>query len=37
VLEIPSFIEIEKAYKDKGLATIGVSMDVLYEGLTARG
>src|SRR5580658_3307791 len=33
VREIPSFIEIEKAYKDKGFAAIGVSMDILYEGL----
>jgi peroxiredoxin len=33
VLEIPSFIEIEKAYKDKGFTAIGVSMDVLYESL----
>jgi peroxiredoxin len=33
VLEIPSFIEIEKAYKDKGFTAIGVSMDILYESL----
>ncbi len=33
VLEIPSFIEIEKAYKDKGFSAIGVSMDILYESL----
>jgi peroxiredoxin len=33
VLEIPSFIEIEKAYKDKGFAAVGVSMDILYESL----
>jgi|HubBroStandDraft_1064217.scaffolds.fasta_scaffold377896_1 peroxiredoxin len=33
VREIPSFIEIEKAYKDKGFAAIGVSMDILYESL----
>lgn len=33
VLEIPSFIEIEKAYKDKGFTAIGISMDILYENL----
>src|SRR5580692_5171542 len=33
VREIPSFIEIEKAYKDKGFAAIGVSMDISYESL----
>jgi peroxiredoxin len=33
VREIPSFIEIEKAYKDKGFAAVGVSMDILYESL----
>lgn len=33
VLEIPSFIEIEKAYKDKGFTAIGISMDILYESL----
>lgn len=33
VLEIPSFIEIENAYKDKGFTAIGVSMDILYESL----
>jgi len=33
VLEIPSFIELEKAYKDKGFTAIGVSMDVSYESL----
>ncbi len=33
VLEIPSFIELQKAYKDKGVTTVGVSMDISYEGL----
>ena len=33
VLEIPSFIEFEKAYKDKGFTAVGVSMDISYEGL----
>jgi peroxiredoxin len=33
VLEIPSFIALEKAYKDKGFAAIGVSMDISYEDL----
>jgi peroxiredoxin len=33
VLEIPSFIEIEKAYRDKGFTAVGVSMDISYEGL----
>ncbi|MFZ1005626.1 MAG: TlpA disulfide reductase family protein [Candidatus Sulfotelmatobacter sp.] len=33
VLEIPSFIELEKAYRDKGFAAIGVSMDISYEDL----
>jgi peroxiredoxin len=33
VLEIPSFIEIEKTYKDKGFNAIGVSMDISYESL----
>jgi peroxiredoxin len=33
VLEIPSFMELEKAYKDKGFTAVGVSMDISYEGL----
>jgi peroxiredoxin len=33
VLEIPTFIELEKANKDKGFAAIGVAMDISYEGL----
>jgi peroxiredoxin len=33
VLEIPSFIELQKAYKDKGFSAVGVSMDISYEDL----
>jgi len=33
VLEIPSFIQLEKTYKDKGFTAIGVSMDISYESL----
>jgi peroxiredoxin len=33
VLEIPSIIELEKAYKDKGFTAVGVSMDISYEDL----
>jgi peroxiredoxin len=33
VLEIPSFIEIEKTYKGRGFTAVGVSMDISYEGL----
>jgi peroxiredoxin len=33
VLEIPSFIEFEKAYKNKGFTAVGVSMDISYENL----
>jgi peroxiredoxin len=33
VLEIPSFIELEKAYKAKGFTAVGVSMDISYEDL----
>jgi peroxiredoxin len=32
VLEIPSFIEIVKNYKDTGFTAVGVSMDMSYEG-----
>jgi peroxiredoxin len=32
-VEIPWFIELEQRYKDKGLAVVGVSMDILYENL----
>lgn len=33
VLEIPSFIALEQAYKDKGFTAVGVSMDISYEDL----
>lgn len=32
-IEIPWFMELAKNYRDKGLAVIGVSMDILYEDL----
>jgi peroxiredoxin len=33
VIEIPSFIELESAFKGKGFTAVGVSMDISYEGL----
>ena len=33
VKEIPSFIEIHRAYAGRGLAVVGISMDILYEDL----
>jgi peroxiredoxin len=33
VIEIPSIIDIEKAYKEKGFTVVGVSMDISYEDL----
>ncbi len=33
VQEIPMFIEVAKAYEGRGLATIGVSEDIVYENL----
>jgi len=33
IKEIPSFIDIHHAYASKGLAVIGISMDILYEDL----
>lgn len=33
VLEIPSFIELEKAYQNRGFTAVGVAMDISYEGL----
>jgi peroxiredoxin len=33
VKEIPSFIEIHHAYRNRGLAVVGISMDILYEDL----
>lgn len=32
VLEIPSFIELEKEYKHMGFTAVGVSMDTSYDG-----
>lgn len=33
VKEIPSFIEIHHSYASRGLAVVGISMDILYEDL----
>ena len=33
IKEIPSFIEVHHAYAKKGLAVVGISMDILYEDL----
>ncbi len=33
IKEIPSFIEVHRGYAMKGLAVVGISMDVLYEDL----
>jgi thiol-disulfide isomerase/thioredoxin len=33
IKEIPSFIEIHRAYAHSGLAVVGISMDILYEDL----
>ena len=33
VKEIPSFIEIHHAWANRGLAVVGISMDILYEDL----
>jgi peroxiredoxin len=33
IKEIPSFIEIHHQYAKKGLAVVGISMDILYEDL----
>ncbi len=32
MLEIPSFIQIEKTYKNAAFTVVGVSMDISYEG-----
>jgi peroxiredoxin len=32
-LEIPWYTEFDQAYRDKGLAVVGVSVDILYEDL----
>ena len=33
IKEIPSFIEIHHTYSNRGLAVVGISMDILYEDL----
>jgi peroxiredoxin len=33
VIEIPSIVEIDKTYKHTAFTTVGVSMDITYEGL----
>lgn len=33
VKEIPAFIEIHRTYANRGLAVVGISMDILYEDL----
>jgi peroxiredoxin len=33
IREMPEFMDLAQAYKKKGLAVVGVSMDILYEGL----
>ena len=33
IKEIPTFIEIHHAYGNRGLAVVGISMDILYEDL----
>jgi cytochrome c biogenesis protein CcmG/thiol:disulfide interchange protein DsbE len=32
-IEIPEYIQIQAAYKNKGVAVVGVSMDIMYENL----
>lgn len=32
-IEIPEYVQIQAAYKNRGLAVVGVSMDVVYENL----
>jgi peroxiredoxin len=33
VLEIPSFIELQKTYQNRGFTAVGISADIPYEGL----
>ena len=33
VAEIPYFVEFDQAYRSKGLAVVGVSLDIMYEDL----
>jgi peroxiredoxin len=35
--EIPAFIDLQKSYRDTGLASVGISMDILYENLKSAG
>ncbi|HEX5475873.1 MAG TPA: TlpA disulfide reductase family protein [Vicinamibacterales bacterium] len=35
VQELPTFVRLDGAYKDQGLAVVGVSMDIMYEGLAS--
>ena len=32
-MELPYFIELDQRYRSKGFQTLGISMDVMYEGL----
>ena len=32
-MEIPWFIDLEKTYVARGVAVVGISMDILYEDL----
>ena len=32
-IELPTFVDLRRSYSEKDLAVIGVSMDVMYEGL----
>jgi cytochrome c biogenesis protein CcmG/thiol:disulfide interchange protein DsbE len=31
--ELPTFVEMNRVYKDKGLVVVGVSMDIMYSDL----
>jgi peroxiredoxin len=33
ILEIPSFVELQKAYGNRGFTAVGIATDVAYEGL----
>jgi len=37
IKEIPSFIEVHHTYASRGLAVVGISMDILYEDLKGPG
>lgn len=37
ILEIPSFIDLQKAYEKSGFTAVGISADIPYEGLTSAG